>query len=99
MNTPTRTNTNPHTFTRQWKHPAIAEARDAALARLKPNEAQLEHGLSLHAESPVVESYGFSAFAAPDTAALQQAIKGGASSDEAQRIANAQPHDAHGGRP
>jgi len=45
---------------------AVHRARQAALEVLKPTEAQVQHGLELHAASLVAESYGFSPRAAPD---------------------------------
>ena len=42
----------------------IREARDVALDILKPSKKQIEHGLELHKNSLVVESYGFSPRAA-----------------------------------
>ena len=54
--------------------PAVLEApnarikadRDVALGVLKPSARDLEHGLRLHAESLVFESYGFAPRAAID---------------------------------
>jgi membrane dipeptidase len=39
--------------------PFIEKARDRALELLKPTQAQLDHGLELHRESLVVDSFGF----------------------------------------
>jgi membrane dipeptidase len=58
---------------RQAAEKKIAAAREVALSILKPTPKQLEHGLELHANSLVVESYGFSPRAAVDGAALKQA--------------------------
>ena len=44
----------------------IDEARRVALDILKPRPADLEHGLALHREALVFESYGFAPRAAPD---------------------------------
>src|SRR5262249_45940971 len=63
-------------------NPKIEEARQAALAVLKPSREQLEHGLALHADATVVESYGFSPRAALDGDAFRRAIEAGASADE-----------------
>jgi len=60
-------------------HPKIIQARDAALAVLQPTQAQLEHGLELHRQSLVFDSYGFAPRAAYDTAEFAAAIKAGAS--------------------
>lgn len=56
----------------------INRDRQAALNLLKPTTQQLEHGLRLHAESLVFESYGFAPRAALDGAAFQAAAAGGA---------------------
>lgn len=64
----------------------IRAARDAALAALKPSERDLQHGLELHANSLVVESYGFSPRSAVDGAALRQAIEAGASGLEVEDL-------------
>jgi membrane dipeptidase len=63
-------------------NPRIREARDAALALLKPSEKDLQHGLELHARSLVVESYGFSPRSAIDGDAMRKAIEAGASTAE-----------------
>lgn len=60
----------------------IATAREVALGILKPTPKQLEHGLELHANSLVIESYGFSPRAAVDGAALTRAYEAGASDVE-----------------
>jgi membrane dipeptidase len=60
----------------------IQQAREAALAVLKPSRQQLEHGLELHADALVIDSYGFSPRAAPDPDAFARAIASGASSSE-----------------
>lgn len=57
----------------------IQTARDAALAVLKPSAKDLEHGLQLHANSLVIEPYGFSPRPAVDGDAIRQAIETGAS--------------------
>ncbi|MBN2312664.1 MAG: membrane dipeptidase [Sedimentisphaerales bacterium] len=60
----------------------IAAAREVALSILKPTAKQLEHGLELHANSLVIESYGFSPRAAVDGEALARAYEAGASGVE-----------------
>lgn len=60
----------------------IRKAREAALAVLKPSAKDLEHGLRLHAESLVFESYGFAPRCAIDGAAFQSAAEAGASDAE-----------------
>lgn len=67
---------------RQAAEKKIASAREVALSILKPTPKQLEHGLELHANSLVIESYGFSPRAAVDGAALKQAYEAGASDAE-----------------
>ena len=52
-------------------HASIARARDAALAILKPAQAELERGLALHQESVVFDAYGFAPRAAVDGDALK----------------------------
>jgi membrane dipeptidase len=59
-------------------NPQIRDARNAALAVLKPSDKALQHGLELHASSLVVESYGFSPRSAIDGDAMRQAIEAGA---------------------
>ena len=51
----------------------IRAAREAAMAVLKPERKQLEHALELHANSLVVESYGFSPRSTVDGDALRKA--------------------------
>lgn len=60
----------------------IRKSREAALAVLKPSAKDLEHGLRLHAESLVFESYGFAPHCAIDGAAFQAAVDAGASDAE-----------------
>jgi membrane dipeptidase len=63
----------------ETQHPGISKARDAALAVLKPTPAQLEHGLELHAQSLVFDSYGFAPRAGLDVERFQAAITAGSS--------------------
>ncbi|HEY3441311.1 MAG TPA: membrane dipeptidase [Paludibaculum sp.] len=67
-------------------NPQIRAAREAALAILKPSEKDLQHALELHAQSLVVESYGFSPRSAIDGNALRQAIEAGATSQELEDL-------------
>jgi membrane dipeptidase len=69
-----------------FRNPAIQAARQIALSRLQPSVRQLEHGLELHREAIVVDSYGFSAIAAPDAAAIQAEAERGASPEEITRL-------------
>jgi membrane dipeptidase len=64
----------------------IERAREAALRVLQPTPSQLEHGLRLHADSLVVESYGFSPRMAIDGDAMKAAIDAGASDLELQDL-------------
>lgn len=60
----------------------IQAAHQAALAVLQPSERDLRHGLALHAESIVFDSYGFAPRAAVDAAATNAAIEAGATAEE-----------------
>jgi len=60
----------------------IQEARDKAMAVLKPGKADLEHGLELHADSVVFDAYGFAPRTAMDVDALRAAREEGASAAE-----------------
>jgi len=60
----------------------ILHARKVALDILKPTPKQLEHGLQLHADSLVFDSYGFSPRAAIDGDKMATAIKENASPQE-----------------
>jgi membrane dipeptidase len=62
--------------------PAIAKAREAGLAALKPSAKHLEHGLALHAKSLVWDIYGFSPRSAYEPSALQKLIDANASDAE-----------------
>jgi|WetSurMetagenome_2_1015567.scaffolds.fasta_scaffold38797_3 membrane dipeptidase len=53
--------------------------RELALKILKPDRKDLEHGLELHKNSVVVETYGFMPRAALDGDAFETAVKNGAS--------------------
>ena len=70
----------------QSLNPQIQQAREAALAVLKPTAAELERGLRLHAESLVFDSYGFSPRAAIDGAAMAAVIEDGASAQELEDL-------------
>jgi membrane dipeptidase len=60
----------------------IQKAREVALSVLKPSAKDLEHGLELHANSLVFESYGFSPRCALDGDAFRAAVEAGASDAE-----------------
>jgi len=59
---------------------------ETALNILKPTQAQLEHGLELHRNSLVFDTYGFQPTAAPDGAAYAAAINDNASQLELQDL-------------
>ncbi len=63
-------------------NPTIQKHRDYALDILKPSAKDLEHGLRLHADSLVFDSYGFSPRAAIDGEAIKRAVLAGASAIE-----------------
>ena len=62
----------------------IQKARQVALKILKPSTKELEHGLELHENSLVIESYGFSPRAAVDGDRIRLAAETGASEIELQ---------------
>lgn len=64
----------------------IKNAREVALSILKPSKKQLEHGLELHRNSLVFESYGFMPRAAVDAEVLNKAIDERASLLEIQDL-------------
>jgi membrane dipeptidase len=66
--------------------PQMQQARNTALDLLQPSPAQLEHGLRLHAESIVFDSYGFSPRAAIDGAVLGAVIEAGGSQQEVEEL-------------
>ncbi|HEX3654475.1 MAG TPA: membrane dipeptidase [Pirellulales bacterium] len=61
---------------------AIQQARQVALSILRPSDRDIAHGLELHSQSLVFDSYGFAPRAAIDGQAYQQAALGGASDAE-----------------
>ncbi|QDU53710.1 dipeptidase [Gimesia panareensis] len=64
----------------------ILHARKVALDILKPSQKELEHGLELHADSLVFDSYGFAPRAAIDGDRLAEAINDHASTAELQDL-------------
>ena len=56
---------------------SIQQARDVALNILKPSQRDIEHGMELHKNSLVCESYGFSPRAAVDGDAVKAAVEAG----------------------
>jgi membrane dipeptidase len=63
-------------------NPGIQHARNVALSILKPSAKDLQHGLELHADSVVFDSYGFAPRAAIDGDAMKTLIESGASTSE-----------------
>ena len=61
---------------------AIQHAREVALDILKPSRCHIEHGMELHRNSIVCDSYGFAPRAAVDGEAVAAAIEAGASEVE-----------------
>lgn len=70
----------------RWENPAIARGREAGLAVLRPTPAQLDAGLALHAEAVVVDTYGFSAMAAPSPQRVGEAVAAGLGPAACRRI-------------
>jgi membrane dipeptidase len=66
----------------------IAGARNVALSILKATPEQIEHGMELHAQSLVFESYGFSPYCAIDAQVLNDAYDAGAPDDELVTLRN-----------
>jgi membrane dipeptidase len=64
----------------------IKKAREAALGLLQPSKRDLEHGLELHENSLVFESYGFSPAATIDGDKLAAAMEAGASQSECEEM-------------
>ena len=63
-------------------NPVMQRCRDAALKTLQPSESDLQHGLELHTDSVVFDSYGFSPRAAIDGEKMKKAAMAGASDIE-----------------
>ena len=57
----------------------IQSARDVALNIFKPSTRDLDHGLELHQNALVIESYGLGLGAPVDPDIVNQAIEAGAS--------------------
>ena len=62
----------------------IQRARKVALDILKPTQREIEHGMELHQNSIVVESYGLGLRAAVDGEVVKTAVEAGASEAELQ---------------
>ena len=70
---------DPVTQLTQQLNPSIQHAREIALKILKPSTRDLQHGLELHADSIVFDSYGFAPRAAIDGDAMKSLIEAGGS--------------------
>jgi len=68
------------------RHPKIEAANRAALDVLKPSGKDLEHGLALHKDIVVVESYGFAPTGAPNPKVVNEALAEGASDTEFREL-------------
>ena len=66
----------------ETSNPKIQQDRQTALDLLSPSPSDLEHGLELHADSVVFDSYGFAPRAAYDAEVLNQAADAGATKIE-----------------
>jgi membrane dipeptidase len=64
----------------------IDHCRQVALDILQPTERDLGHGLALHADSVVIDAYGFAPRAAVDGDAVRAAMESGASDIELQDL-------------
>ena len=64
----------------------IQAARDVALDILKPSQRDLDHGLELHENALVIESYGLGLRAPVDADVVNAAINAGASDRELQDL-------------
>jgi membrane dipeptidase len=67
-------------------NPATEKSRAAAIEALKPSPRELEHGLKLHADSIVIDAYGFSPRSALDAAAYTREFDAGASDQELEDL-------------
>jgi membrane dipeptidase len=75
----------------RWRtgNETIDRPRELALALLQPTAAQLDHAWELHFGSLVFESYGFAPRCAVDAAGINDAVQGGASSEEVSDLREA----------
>lgn len=62
--------------------PTIQHARDVAMGILKPSARDLQHGLELHDDSIVFDSYGFAPRAAIDGDTMKALVEAGGSTAE-----------------
>ncbi len=66
--------------------PAIQQAQDCARTLLQPSPRDLEHGLELHRQSVVIDTYGFGPSAAEDADTFLAALDAGASIEELKTL-------------
>ena len=64
----------------------VQKAREIALAVLQPDQKEIDHGLELHHNSLVFESYGFSPRAAIDGETVTRLVEEGVSDDELREV-------------
>jgi membrane dipeptidase len=64
------------------RYRSIEAAHQAALNVLKPSKKDLQHGLALHKEIVVVETYGFAPYCAPNPKTINRMMDEGASDAE-----------------
>jgi membrane dipeptidase len=68
----------------------MQKSRDAVMGILRPSQKDIEHGLELHADSVVFDTYGFSPRSAIDGDAVRAAVEQGASEFEVAQMAELQ---------
>ena len=73
-------------MTAQTAADRIQQARDVALDILQPTDSELAHGLELHLDSVVIETYGLGFRASDDLETLTAAVEAGASALEIQDL-------------
>ena len=64
----------------------IQTAQEAALNVLKPSRSDLEHGLALHEDLVVIDTYGFAPYCAPNADLVNEALDEGASDAELNEL-------------
>jgi membrane dipeptidase len=83
---PDRTASTAEMLAAARQNETIHRAREIAADVLQPSPKELEHGLELHANSLVFDTYGFAPRAALDGDALREAAEAGASDIELQDL-------------
>lgn len=69
----------------------IRRDRETGIRALSPSKKELEHGLELHANSLVIESYGFAPRSAVDSRELCKAAEAGASEKQLNDLREEMP--------